>query len=64
MGKNLHWKWEGKLEFEKSCQERFANKVIMFEEMLEIKQVISLLWDAKNIKCVWASLEGPSVGFC
>ncbi len=48
MGKNLHWKWEGKLEFEKSCQERFANKVIMFEEMLEIKQVISLCYERQK----------------
>jgi hypothetical protein len=48
VGKYLQLKWEGKLEFEKSCQGRFANKITMFEEMLEIKQAISLCYERQK----------------
>ncbi len=39
---------------------RFANKVMMFEKMLEFKQVL-LLWEAKFINYAVISLEGPNV---
>ncbi len=42
---------------------KYSNKVIMFEEMLEFKQVF-LLWEAKYINFAVISLEGPNMGQC
>jgi hypothetical protein len=45
VGKGLHWKWESTLKVENSYQKtKFANKVIMFGETLEFKQVILLCY--------------------
>ncbi len=43
---------------------RFAIKVILFEEALEFKQTIVLLWEAKDVDFTSKSPKGPRVGHC
>ncbi len=50
--------WHQKLKT--LIKKKFASKVIMFEEILECKQIYFVLWEAKDIYFTKKSHGGPS----